>query len=211
MLEVICNDEGVIKTIRYKEEYIKETRNFFVGLLTVLLIVDIILFIGYFIDDEAFPLHVPIIIGCACLIVIILFIASYNDIKNFYLNFNEEGICFKCRGKERSIRYSELTVCGLIRRAGGTSWGSFFDNHTEKESDSQSIFVFTAKENPQLKKIVWHMRTSRGVCHGYYKDIFCVSAYWTSSLFSKCFDTIKHYCSNFSVQMIDTVREDLKR
>ena len=190
------------------KEYIKKTFN---GLLSTNLIFfalsTIFLFL-YFYSDA--PLLLSVIFGIVSLVFIPIFIVTYKDIKCFSLNFDETGIRFKCRKTTISINYSNLTVCGLIRRVGSKSWSDIvLDLPSKLTYDSKNTFIFTSKDTPNLKKIVWHIQTSTGVCHGFYKDICCISDYQGSPIFSKCFDTIEIYCENFPFETINIDREDL--
>ena len=150
---------------------------------------------------------ISIILAIATVAFVPVFIATYQDVKKFYMEFGDSGIIFKCRRKTVHINYSDLKLCGLIRRAGPTSIQNF--SSRIPDTDSKSIFVFTTKANPDLKKIAWHMRTTTGVYHGYYKNIFCISDYRNSPLFRKCFEAVDIYCANFSVETINKDRLEL--
>ena len=211
MFEVVhnmYNDKVVIKSIKYKQSYIKQTFKGFMILILGFFGLSLISLVFHFANSEC-PLFLSIIFGIVAVIFIPIFIVTYKDIKSFSLDFNEDGISFRCRKVAITINYYDLKVCGQIRRAGSKEWGDIVLNQPSNHTDQKNMFVFTSEPNPNFEKIVWHMRTSTGVCHGYIKNILCISDYRSSPIFSKCFETIDCYCSDFSVEIINKDRQEL--
>ena len=147
--------------------------------------------------------------GVLAICFIPYYITIHKDVKMFCIDFNDENVNFTCRNKTMVINYCDLKLCGIIRRAGSQSFTTILLDQPSNYNDNKNMFVFVAKESGNLKRLIWHMRTSTGICHGYKKGMFCICDYRGSPVFDQCLVTVKNYCAKYFVEIINKDRENL--
>ena len=203
----LYNEIKVLKSIKYSESYIKHTSKFLITLILGFCALTLTLLLFHFLSN--IPLFLSIMFGFLAMCFIPYCITRHKDIKMFRIDFNDENVNFISRNKTMVINYCDLKLCGLIRRAGSHSLTSILLDQPSNDTDDKNMFVFVAKESGNLKRLVWHMRTSTGICHSYKKGMFCICDYRGSPVFEQCFVTVKNYCSKYSVEIINKDRRAL--
>ena len=206
MFEIIDNTDDIV--IKYSQSYVKRIFN-------ALLSIDLFLWGGsIFMLALHFVSNVSIFISIILMVVsslfVLVFIVTYIDIKKFLLIINSNSLNFICHKKNLTIPWSEIQSCGVITRTGSDELLSFFTtSHSNYYTDNKNTFYFSCSSSPNLKKLVYHIRTTTLVDHGILRDMCYISAKKGAPIFRVLFDIVEKYNQSPNLKIEKMDRTDL--
>ena len=206
MFEVLDNTSDVV--IKYSQSYLKRI---FIALLCIDLFLwgaSILMLALHFVSNVS--IFISIILMVVSSLFVIVFVVTYIDIKKFLLIIDSKSVNFICYKKNLTIPWSEVQSCGVITRTGSDELSSVFTNlHSNYYTDNKNTFYFSCISSPNLKKLVYHIRTTTLIDHGIVKDICYISEKKGAPIFRVLFDIVEKYNQNPNLKIEKMDRTDL--
>ncbi|MBP3495779.1 MAG: hypothetical protein J6K52_06170 [Clostridia bacterium] len=212
MFECTYNENGILKTVKYKDSYVKNTLQKVLLLYFLMLIIVLTSLILYF------KINISIYISISCSVLFILggygLWMMYSSQKRFSLTFDEEQIHIKNCKKIFTISYSSIKTYGFLHRVGSLRLSSIMIMNTrtaEEDSKSQSTVFFSINKNDDFCELTRKINRSVATNHGIYKkSIFYISDYIASPVLGQCVKAIKYYTQKYSPEVINMDRKELR-
>lgn len=208
MFEII-NGETFVK-IQYNQLHKKKLIEFFVGISVLLLGASAVMLLLHFFENVS--VWISIIIALALVGCLIVFKAKYSDMKRFFMEFSAAGIVFCTKKAKIEARWREIENCGIITRTGSESIeDTMINSRGNIATNKKNTFYFTKNENPNLKKMVYHIRTTALVDHGIVKDMYYISEYRGAYLFNVILNSIDRFNNNPELMCLTQDRTNIKK
>lgn len=212
MFECTYNENGILKTVKYKDSYIKHTIKTIFIIYVVMIILILALLILYY--KIGFSIYIPIFCSAVFLLGSGVFWIIYFAQKRFSLTFEEDQLCMKGVKKNVIIPYSSVKTYGVLYRVGPNNLISVVmgvSNSYYYYSDSKSTVFFSTNQGNNLSKLSRTVITDIGRHHGFFKDsIFYISDYSNSLVLKQCVKAIKYHTHKYSPEVINMDRKELK-
>ena len=129
---------------------------------------------------EGISIVISIICAAAFLGSVIVFLVQYGNICKFNFIIDASGIEFHTRKEKYEARWDEIKSYGIIKRAGSESIddtieGTFYNRPSASWMYSKNTLYFSKLDNPDFKKVIYHVRTNSLVDHGIFAGVCCIS------------------------------------
>lgn len=156
---------------------------------------------------EGISIVISLICAASFFCSVIVFFIRYGDIYKFIFTIDASGIKFFTKKEKYEAGWEEIKSYGIINRAGSESIddtlaGTFYNRPSATWMYNKSTLYFSKLENPNFKKIIYHIRTNFLIDHGIFMGVCCISENREKEPFFYIVkEAVARFCSNEKLKL----------